>query len=84
MRHPPGVLLLNTCLTVRQGEANSHAKRGWEPFSDAAIRALSQRRRGLVFLLWGKPAQTKAALVDRWGRAGGGGRSAAAAVWRRE
>ncbi|PNW71093.1 hypothetical protein CHLRE_17g746347v5 [Chlamydomonas reinhardtii] len=60
-----GVLLLNTCLTVRQGEANSHAKRGWEPFSDAAIRALSQRRRGLVFLLWGKPAQTKAALVDR-------------------
>ncbi|KAG2425257.1 hypothetical protein HXX76_013841 [Chlamydomonas incerta] len=60
-----GVLLLNTCLTVRQGEANSHAKRGWEAFTDAAIRALSGQRRGLVFLLWGKPAQTKAALVDR-------------------
>ncbi|GLC46933.1 hypothetical protein PLESTM_001946900 [Pleodorina starrii] len=59
-----GVLLLNTCLTVRQGEANSHAKRGWEAFTDAAIRALSEGRSGLVFLLWGNPAQAKASLVD--------------------
>ncbi|GFR49253.1 hypothetical protein Agub_g11268 [Astrephomene gubernaculifera] len=59
-----GVLLLNTCLTVRQGEANSHSKRGWEAFTDGAIRALSQRRSGLVFLLWGNPAQAKASLVD--------------------
>ncbi|KXZ52659.1 hypothetical protein GPECTOR_9g704 [Gonium pectorale] len=59
-----GVLLLNTVLTVRQGEANSHAKRGWEAFTDAAIRALSTKRRGLVFLLWGKPAQAKKGLVD--------------------
>ncbi|EFJ40573.1 hypothetical protein VOLCADRAFT_69325, partial [Volvox carteri f. nagariensis] len=59
-----GVLLLNTCLTVRQGEANSHAKRGWEQFTDAAIRALSERRSGIVFLLWGNPAQAKASLVN--------------------
>ncbi|KAG2492945.1 hypothetical protein HYH03_008853 [Edaphochlamys debaryana] len=59
-----GVLLLNTCLTVRQGEANSHSKRGWEAFTDAAIRALSQKRAGIVFLLWGNPAQAKAALID--------------------
>lgn len=60
----PGVLLLNTCLTVRQGEPNSHAKRGWEQLTDAAIRTLSQRRSGLVFLLWGKSAQAKESLVD--------------------
>ncbi|PNH07051.1 Uracil-DNA glycosylase [Tetrabaena socialis] len=59
-----GVLLLNTCLTVRKGEANSHSKRGWEALTDAAVRALSARRSGLVFLLWGKPAQEKAGLID--------------------
>ncbi|GLI66874.1 hypothetical protein VaNZ11_010865 [Volvox africanus] len=59
-----GVLLLNTCLTVRQGEANSHSKRGWEQFTDAAIRVLSERRSGIVFLLWGNPAQAKASLVN--------------------
>ncbi|GAQ78165.1 Uracil-DNA glycosylase [Klebsormidium nitens] len=59
-----GVLLLNTVLTVRQGQANSHAKRGWELFTDAAIRALSKQRKGVVFLLWGRPAQEKLRLID--------------------
>lgn len=59
-----GVLLLNTCLTVRQGEANSHSKRGWEDLTDEAIRALSRRRSGVVFMLWGKPAEAKAKLID--------------------
>jgi uracil-DNA glycosylase len=52
------VLLLNTCLTVRRGEANSHQKQGWELFTDAVVRELSKKE-GLVYLLWGKPAQTK-------------------------
>lgn len=59
-----GVLLLNTVLTVRAGEAHSHKAHGWERFTDATIRALSERREHLVFLLWGKPAQSKAALID--------------------
>jgi uracil-DNA glycosylase len=50
---------LNTVLTVRQGQANSHSKRGWEVFTDAAVRALSKQRQGLIFLLWGRPAQEK-------------------------
>lgn len=53
-----GVLLLNACLTVRKGEANSHQKQGWEDFTDAVIKALSKKQ-GVVYLLWGKPAQTK-------------------------
>eukprot|EP01103_Thecamoeba_quadrilineata_P008203 TRINITY_DN17969_c0_g1_i1.p1 TRINITY_DN17969_c0_g1~~TRINITY_DN17969_c0_g1_i1.p1 ORF type:complete len:472 (+),score=81.28 TRINITY_DN17969_c0_g1_i1:84-1499(+) len=53
-----GVLLLNTCLTVRESSANSHAKKGWEEFTDAAIKKLNERS-GLVFLLWGRPAQEK-------------------------
>lgn len=94
-----GVFLLNTSLTVREGQAGSHAKvrghawsprtpppggvgvtntmtpllltpqRGWEEFTDAAIRALSQQRSGLVFLLWGKHAQGKLKLI-------GGGQAA--------
>lgn len=60
-----GVLLLNACLTVRQHCANSHAKRGWEAFTDAAIRAVSRRRSGVVFVLWGKPAQEKKRLIDQ-------------------
>lgn len=60
-----GVLLLNTVLTVRARKAGSHGKKGWEPFTDHVIRTLSDRRDGLVFLLWGKAAQDKAALVDR-------------------
>lgn len=59
-----GVLLLNAVLTVRAGEANSHAKRGWEQFTDAVIKALSDEKEGIVFLLWGRPAQLKASSVD--------------------
>lgn len=59
-----GVLLLNTVLSVRQAEAGSHQKHGWERFTDAAIVALSRRSRPLVFALWGKPAAQKRKLVD--------------------
>src|SRR5215475_12263955 len=48
-----GVLMLNACLTVRKGEANSHAGKGWEKFTDAAIRAVNDQKRTVVFLLWG-------------------------------
>jgi uracil-DNA glycosylase len=60
-----GVLLLNTALTVREGEAGSHAKLGWEKLTDAVIRQLSARPRHVVFVLWGAHARKKAALVDR-------------------
>eukprot|EP00980_Cylindrotheca_fusiformis_P010468 scaffold2322_cov135-Cylindrotheca_fusiformis.AAC.27 len=60
-----GVLLLNTVLTVRRGNANSHAKKGWEDFTDEVIRVLNEEKEdGLVFLLWGNPAKKKAAGVD--------------------
>jgi uracil-DNA glycosylase len=59
-----GVLLLNTVLTVRKGAAYSHAKKGWEEFTDSIIQSLSDERQGLVFLLWGTPAAIKAASVD--------------------
>ena len=59
-----GVLLLNATLTVRAHQAGSHQKKGWERFTDAAIRALSDQRSGLVFLLWGSYAQAKEALID--------------------
>ena len=59
-----GVLLLNATLTVRAGLAGSHQGRGWEIFTDAAIRALSAKRKGIVFLLWGKFAQTKQTLIN--------------------
>jgi uracil-DNA glycosylase len=59
-----GVLLLNTVLTVRRGEANSHAKRGWEDFTDKVIQELNDQQEGLVFLLWGSPAHKKASGVD--------------------
>ncbi|WP_245594620.1 uracil-DNA glycosylase [Actinospica robiniae] len=59
-----GVLLLNTVLTVRAHEANSHKKRGWETFTDAVIRAVSAREQPVVFVLWGGPAKTKTALID--------------------
>lgn len=59
-----GVLMLNAILTVEARQPASHRKVGWENFTDAAIRALSEKREGLVFLLWGKFAQNKAALVD--------------------
>ena len=59
-----GVLLLNTVLTVRAHEANSHKKHGWETFTDAVIRAVSDREQPVVFVLWGGPAKTKTALID--------------------
>ena len=60
-----GVFMLNSVLTVRGGEANSHQKRGWEEFTDSVIRAVSRERSGVVFMLWGKPAQKKCASVSR-------------------
>ena len=54
-----GVLLLNAVLTVRDGEPFSHKGRGWELFTDAALRALAERKEPLVFILWGKAAQDK-------------------------
>lgn len=59
-----GVLLLNATLTVRAQSAGSHQGRGWERFTDAAISGLSERRNGLVFLLWGRFAQQKEGLID--------------------
>ncbi len=60
-----GVLLLNATLTVRARTAGSHQERGWELFTDAAIRALSEERTGLVFMLWGNYAKAKGAHIDR-------------------
>jgi uracil-DNA glycosylase len=60
-----GVLLLNATLTVRAHVAGSHQERGWEQFTDAAIRALSQQRGHLVFMLWGNYAKAKGAHIDR-------------------
>jgi uracil-DNA glycosylase len=59
-----GVLLLNTILTVRRGEANSHAKMGWEDFTDLIINKINDEKKGVVFLLWGGPAAKKACCVD--------------------
>lgn len=59
-----GVLLLNATLTVRENQAGSHQGKGWEVFTDAVIRALSEQREGIVFLLWGKFAQGKLPLID--------------------
>lgn len=60
-----GVLLLNDVLTVRAGQPQSHAGRGWEQFTARAIAELNRRREHLVFLLWGRNAQVKAGQVDR-------------------
>ena len=60
-----GVLLLNATLTVRAHAAGSHQERGWELFTDAAIRALSDEREHLVFMLWGNYAKAKGAHIDR-------------------
>lgn len=59
-----GVLLLNTVLTVEQGNAHSHKGWGWEEFTDAVIRAVSDKDEPVIFVLWGRPAQTKKALID--------------------
>lgn len=59
-----GVLLLNATLTVRAKTAGSHQKKGWETFTDKVITELSEKRRGLIFILWGAYAQKKIALID--------------------
>ncbi len=59
-----GVLLLNAVLTVRAHNAASHAGRGWEQFTDAVVRAIAERKRGVVYMLWGSYAQRKCAIVD--------------------
>lgn len=59
-----GVLLLNATLTVRAGEAGSHQGKGWETFTDAVIRILSEQKENLVFLLWGAYAQKKGAVIN--------------------
>lgn len=60
-----GVLLLNAVLTVEQSKAGAHQGRGWETFTDAVIKALNDKREGLVFLLWGSYAQKKGAFIDQ-------------------
>ena len=60
-----GVLLLNATLTVRAHKAGSHQGKGWEQFTDAVIRALSEKRENLVFILWGNYAKAKGAHIDR-------------------
>ncbi|MER2063208.1 MAG: uracil-DNA glycosylase [Alkalibacterium sp.] len=59
-----GVLLLNTVLTVRRGEAHSHQKKGWEQLTDEVIRALNAREKPVVFLLWGNAAKAKRKMID--------------------
>ncbi len=59
-----GVLLLNSVLTVERGQAGSHQGKGWETFTDAVIRELTEGREGLVFMLWGSYAQKKGAVID--------------------
>jgi len=59
-----GVLLLNTTLTVREGQANSHSNIGWQIFTDRIIQLLSDREKPVVFMLWGKNAQEKIKIID--------------------
>jgi uracil-DNA glycosylase len=59
-----GVLLLNATLTVRANQAGSHQKKGWENFTDATIKKISDAKEGIIFLLWGKFAQQKEAFID--------------------
>lgn len=59
-----GVLLLNAVLTVRAHEAASHAGKGWERFTDAVVRAIAERKEGVVYILWGNYAQKKGAIAD--------------------
>lgn len=60
-----GVLLLNTVLTVREGQAYSHHGKGWEQLTDAIIEKLNERDKPIVFILWGKPAQEKMKMIDK-------------------
>jgi len=59
-----GVLLLNTCLTVEQGQPSSHTGKGWERLTDAVIKTVSEHSEHVVFMLWGSHAQSKRALID--------------------
>lgn len=59
-----GVLMLNTVLTVRAHQANSHQGRGWEKFTDAVIQAVNEQDRPIVFILWGRPAQSKKVMLN--------------------
>jgi uracil-DNA glycosylase len=59
-----GVLLMNATLTVRSGQAGSHQNKGWENFTDTSIKALSDKKQHLVFILWGNYAQAKQSLID--------------------
>lgn len=59
-----GVFLLNTVLTVRVNEAHSHKDKGWETFTDKVIHLISEKKDNVVFILWGKPAQSKSTLID--------------------
>lgn len=59
-----GILLLNATLTVRANHPGSHQKKGWEKFTDAVIKSISDNKKGIIFLLWGNFAQTKEALID--------------------
>jgi uracil-DNA glycosylase len=59
-----GVLLLNTVLTVEAAKPNAHSNKGWEIFTDQTIRLLNEQEQPLVFILWGKPAQSKIKLID--------------------
>lgn len=59
-----GVLLLNSSLTVRQHQPGSHAGQGWEIFTDAIVRLISEKKENVVFILWGSPAQKKGQVVD--------------------
>ncbi len=59
-----GVLLLNATLTVREGEAGSHQKQGWEQFTDAVIQKISEEKKDVVFLLWGKFAENKGSIIN--------------------
>lgn len=61
-----GVLLLNTVLTVREGQANSHKGQGWEQFTDAIIAKLAERKDPIIFVLWGRPAQTKKSIIQQF------------------
>lgn len=60
-----GVLLLNAMLTVEEGRAGSHQKLGWQAFTDGVIQTISEQKEGVVFLLWGNFAKSKAALIDQ-------------------
>ncbi len=59
-----GVFLLNTCLSVRQHEAFSHSRHGWESFTDAVIKIISEKQKHVAFMLWGGPARSKKKIID--------------------